>query len=413
MRPRTTLARTIHDPPAPTPYAPTIAALNDSGRAHRTEEVRRRRAAEVVRLALAGAYGVSRRCFMNNPGLSLALSALLAPGWVGIGCAPELPAPERLPPLVITHEVAPPSPTIERRFSGVTSAADSAELGFEVGGRIIEVEAIRGRRYDKGAALARLDVSTYQTDLARAQAEATRTEQDLKRVQQLFERGSSSKAQLDSAIAAQRSTAAALKNAVKRVGDGVLTMPYPGFVSEVLRERQEVVSAGTPVVRIQGEGDMEMEIGVPGDVVNSIDLGHPARVRIGRALDKEFAAKVLKVATQASEDTTYAITLSLVTEDDAVRVGLDGEATLELPNPSGATISIPAVCLVGAPDGKRFVWWLETLEDGTGRAVRRSVETGNLRPEGFVEIRTGLRGGDRIISRGVHRIEDGLRVRYE
>ena len=29
----------IHDPPATTPYAPTIAALNDSGRVHRTKEV--------------------------------------------------------------------------------------------------------------------------------------------------------------------------------------------------------------------------------------------------------------------------------------------------------------------------------------------------------------------------------------
>ena len=44
--------RSFHGPPAATSYAPTIAALN---------------AAESVRLALAGAYGVSTVCFMNNP----------------------------------------------------------------------------------------------------------------------------------------------------------------------------------------------------------------------------------------------------------------------------------------------------------------------------------------------------------
>ena len=33
-----TCPRMIHDPPATTPYAPTISALNDSGRAHRAEE---------------------------------------------------------------------------------------------------------------------------------------------------------------------------------------------------------------------------------------------------------------------------------------------------------------------------------------------------------------------------------------
>ena len=70
------LTRIIHDPPATTPYAPTIDALNDSSRAHRTKEVRLL-AAEAVRLALVGAYGVSRRCFMNNPGSNV-LSAEMA-----------------------------------------------------------------------------------------------------------------------------------------------------------------------------------------------------------------------------------------------------------------------------------------------------------------------------------------------
>ena len=53
-----------------TPYALTIAASNDSGRAHRMEEVRLH-AAEVVGLALAGGYGVSRRCFRNRSGLGV------------------------------------------------------------------------------------------------------------------------------------------------------------------------------------------------------------------------------------------------------------------------------------------------------------------------------------------------------
>ena len=48
------LPRIVHETPAATPYAPAIAALNDSGRAHRTEAVRLR-AAEAIRLALAGA----------------------------------------------------------------------------------------------------------------------------------------------------------------------------------------------------------------------------------------------------------------------------------------------------------------------------------------------------------------------
>ena len=58
---------TLHDSPVVTPYAPTIAALNEPVGAHRTEEARVR-AAEAVRLALVGAERALRRWFMNNPG---------------------------------------------------------------------------------------------------------------------------------------------------------------------------------------------------------------------------------------------------------------------------------------------------------------------------------------------------------
>ncbi len=329
-----------------------------------------------------------------------------------VACEPPPiePAPPRL---VITHEVAPPSPKIVRSFSGVTSAADSAELGFEVGGRIIELIAVRGRRYEKDAELARLDVSTYRSDLTRAEAESTRAEQELKRVQQLFERGNASKAQLDSAIATQSSAAAALRTAKKRVDDGVLTMPYPGFVAEVLRERQEVVTAGTPVLRVQGEGQMEMEIGVPRDVVGLLKIGDSAEVRLGGDNGEVYAAAVFKIATRASADTTYAITLSLKSDDEDLRAGLDGEATIELPNPEGPTTAVPSVCVVGAPDGERYVWVLEPTGAGTGTLSKRIITTGELRSGGRVEIRSGLEPGTRIVSRGVHRVEPGMTVRYE
>ncbi|MEM7236151.1 MAG: efflux RND transporter periplasmic adaptor subunit, partial [Planctomycetota bacterium] len=271
-------------------------------------------------------------------------------------CEPP-PEPEPIPPrLVLTLEVPASTPTVERSFSGVTNASDSAELGFEVAGRIIELEAVRGRRYKAGEVLARLDVSNYLEEQTRFEAEATRAAQELKRIQQLFERGNASKSQLDQVIATQRSSAAALRTAKKRVADGVLTMPYGGFVSEVLRERQEVVSAGTPIIRVQGEGKMEMEVGVPRDVVGLLKLGKEAVVRLGGSEGETIAATVSKIASRASADATYAITLSLAGGSDELRAGLDGEATFVLPNPAGSTTAIPSVCVAGSPDGGRFVW---------------------------------------------------------
>jgi len=337
--------------------------------------------------------------------IALGLAVLVGCDRTKTASEPERPRP------VVAHVVGTPSSTVERSFSGVTSAADSAELGFEVGGRIIEVAAVRGRRYTEGAVLARLDVSTYAAEQRSAQAESTRATDELKRVQQLYESDNVSRAQLDSAIAAQKRAAAALETAQKRLADGTLRMPYAGSVGEVLRESQEVVSAGTPVVRLQGEGLMEIEIGVPADVLPRMSIGLAARVTLGSLPGEMLRGAVSKISREASSDTTYAVTVQLDQNGFDLRDGLDGEVTFELPNPRGAVVMVPSTCVAALPGGDRYVW--ELVDEGAGlvRARRRSVRVGSLRPGGRLEVLEGVAPGVRLVARGVHRGEEGLQLR--
>ena len=244
-----------------------------------------------------------------------------------VGCSPDESPPPAPPRPVVVFEVAAPSATIDRSFSGATAAINSAEVAFEVSGRIESLTAVRGRRYEQGAVLAQLDVSTYQAELRSAQAEATRANEELRRIQQLFETDTASRAQFDSAIAAQRSAAANLDTAQKRVDDGTIRMPYPGVIGEVLKEEQEFASAGSPLLRIQGDGGMEMEVGVPGDLIGSIEVAMPCAVRIGSLPGVAINGVVTQISREVSRNTTYLVTLSLTPPAGIdLREGLDGEA---------------------------------------------------------------------------------------
>ena len=93
------------------------------------------------------------------------------------GCGGKKEA-EPLPPRpVITFRVTEPVAEIERSFSGVTTAAGSVQFGFEVGGRIVELNATAGKSYKKDDVLAKLDASNMETSfrLAEAQLESSRT----------------------------------------------------------------------------------------------------------------------------------------------------------------------------------------------------------------------------------------------
>jgi multidrug efflux pump subunit AcrA (membrane-fusion protein) len=56
---------------------------------------------------------------------------------------------------------------------------------------------------------------------------------------------------------------------------------------------------------------------------------------------------------------------------------------------------------------------VEEVRDGVGRAVRREVAVGGLTADGGLEILRGLVDGERVITAGVTRIQDGLEVRLD
>ncbi len=332
------------------------------------------------------------------------------------GCE-EPPKVEPIQPRkVITHTIQKPTSVIERNFSGVTQASDSVDFGFEVSGRIQSISAVKGRHYKKDEILAKLDPTSYQTEFNRATADALKASEELKRVQQLFENQNASRSQFDSAVAAQQNAQANLKKAQKSLTDCVLKMPYTGFIAEVLKDSQQVVNPGEPVFRVRGEGTTELEIGIPANIIESIKVGDETQVKLSAKPNTIFEGKITEIATQSSEDTTYAVTIALDSKGVQLREGLDGEATLTLPHPGGSVIVVPAVSVIGSPSGDQSIWLVEPIPESNpplARVKSLVVKTGALRKNGYIEVLEGASPGQVIISRGVHRVEDGMNVKIE
>ena len=344
--------------------------------------------------------------------------AVAAAGLFITACGDDETAAIAVPPRPVrTTVVEAGSPTVTRSFSGLVDSTEGTSIAFEVGGRVIEVQAKEGIRYEKGAPLARLDSSEFENQLNSARAQMTEATQSLRRVQQLFETGNSSKSQLESAIAAEKGASTNFKTAEKQVADSSLKMPYAGVIGSVGIDPQMIVSAGQAVMSIQGEGGMQFDVGVPAAVIETLKVGMDANISLGDFPDDPFAAKVDSISPQISTNTTYPVTLSFVDEDKRIRDGMDGEAQVSLPNPFGEVIRIPAGCVATTPDSGKFVWRVdkEVAADvaSLGRVQRQPVEIGALRDGGTIEILSGLEPGQIVVSRGVHRLEDGQQVSFE
>jgi multidrug efflux pump subunit AcrA (membrane-fusion protein) len=78
--------------------------------------------------------------------------------------AAAVAAPPRAPltPVAIAEVKLQPGYVVTRRFIGQVEAPGRIDLGFELGGRIVEILAQEGDRVPRGAPLARLDIAALE-----------------------------------------------------------------------------------------------------------------------------------------------------------------------------------------------------------------------------------------------------------
>lgn len=339
------------------------------------------------------------------------LAALVATLAV-VSCSKEVETPTAGPRPVYTIVVAKAEPNVSRAFSGVLSPAEGASISFEVGGRVTQVLAKTGRRYKKGDVLAKLDPRDFQIDLDAAAAKKTEAAQVEARNRLLWESKNLSDADYQASVAALRAAEASYNGAKKKVDDCTLRMPYDGTLATKSLDAQSVVSAGSAVMTLEGDSGMEFLIGIPANDIALIKREMSAQLTLGSLPGKTFSASVLSVGTQPSTNSTYPVNLSVdLKEDPAVRAGMDGEAVLALPKINGANISVPVECVVGSPPDEQFVWLIDPGESAVHTISRHLVTAGELTSGGHIEIlNESLKEGQRVVSRGVHRLSEGESV---
>jgi multidrug efflux pump subunit AcrA (membrane-fusion protein) len=111
--------------------------------------------------------------------------------------------------------------------------------------------------------------------------------------------------------------------------------------------------------------------------------------------------------------TTFPVKARLNRDAPDVRPGMAAEVHFRFDDGrSGERLEVPAFAVGEDRDG-RYVYVVEPVGDGIGRAVRREVTVGDLTAEGGLEILRGLADGERVVTAGVSRIQDGLEVRLD
>ena len=91
--------------------------------------------------------------------------------------------------------------------------------------------------------------------------------------------------------------------------------------------------------------------------------------------------------------------------EQLLKGGMIGKATFALRSTAPGALVVPRETVL-QEDGKLFVY----LVDANGRAVKRTVTLG-LTDGKMVEVRSGLKPGDKLVVSGQHRLQPSVKVK--
>ncbi|GEM_PF-346044 len=321
--------------------------------------------------------------------------------------------------------------TVRRSYTGRVQARRSSMVGFELGGKLIELSFDDGDSVDAGEEVARLDtvrLEARRRELVAAAAEASARAELVRgrfeRTQRAFDRDAATDQELDERrdeLAAAETALQRAREAVRSVevdiAKSVLSAPFDAVIARRTVDEGEVLAAGTPVYELLDRASPEARVGAPAAVAESLAVGDSASVRVrGRAIVGRVLA-LLPVTQRGTR--TIEVVIDLDAELDGLRdgdlAGFEAERRID-----SAGFWLPMEALTASARG---LWSVMVAverdgDDANGEAERvvefRQLEM--LHTDGDrVFVDGTLADGELVIVSGTHRLvaDDAVAVERE
>lgn len=318
-------------------------------------------------------------------------------------CGGEKDKKPRAVPLVEAQPIARAAFTDNLEAVGTALANEQVVLSAPVTERIEALNFADGGFVAKGQVIARLAVGQEQAELASAEATMLQARQQLERVQALKNRGFATGATLEQQVALSNAARANAQLARATIADRVIRAPFSGWVSLRTISPGAIVTAGTAIATVSDISRIKLDFTIPETRLSMIREGMTIKAVSAAWPDRPFNGTIATI-DPIIDPATRAVKVRAIlpNPDHALKPGM--LLTVSVLARQRQSLAVPELALVGDGDD-RFVF---VIEDRT--AKRMKVDTG-IRQNGLVEIIGGVKPGQAVVTEGVVKLTDGIKVR--
>jgi len=350
---------------------------------------------------------------------SIALAVLAAT--LMAGCSRPAPAPEPVRSVRVMNVVIGDAGGTHEYAAEVRARVES-QLGFRVGGKMVQRSAEVGQVVKSGQVLAQLDPGDLQlgrdaaqSALVAARVNLEQSASDFKRFKDLREQGFISAADLERRESTLKAAQAQYEQARAQAGVqgnqaaySALVAPAPGVVTAVLAEVGAVLASGTPVVRLAHDGPRDVVFSVPENGADGLRalLGQPGALKVRLWGGGVLLPATVREVAAAADPATRTFQVKADVGAAAVQLGQTAAVLIELPRLAGIT-RLPLTA-VTQQQGRTAVW---VVDPATMTVRPQPIEVAGA-DGNWVVVAGGLTAGQRVVTAGVHVLTPGQKVRF-
>lgn len=310
-------------------------------------------------------------------------------------------------------------------YSGEVRARQEADLSFRVAGKVTQRMVDVGSQVQKGQVLAVLDPTDANLQLNSAQAQldsalsVERTAKtELERYRQLLPDNAISRSQFDQ-IENQYKTArgnaqqarANLDVVSNQAAYSTLRADKSGVIVTRHIEVGQVVNAGQPIYTLAIDGEREVVVGVPEQLVNQLRVRQPVQVSLWSNAEQLLPAYIREISPAADASRTFAVRVALNNDNDSgkgnvpVNIGQSARVFITAAN-SSQQLSVPLAALTAEQQNS----YVLVFNPANATLIKKPVRIGAYGRDS-VPILEGLTGQDWVVIGGVHLLQAGQKVR--
>lgn len=301
-------------------------------------------------------------------------------------------------------------------YSGEVQAHHTADLAFRVNGKILQRHVEMGDQVQAGQVLASLDTADLQLNLAStranlnaAKADLGKATTELARIRKLHQKDFIGQSALDAAQAAHDAAAARVKAAQAQLQLSSnqthyteLSSDRAGLVVRTYAEAGQVVAAGTPVVRVAYEGELEVHTRIGETQAQTLATGTLVDIKLWAQPNNTLQGKITDISPITDATRSYLVKIKLLNPPDNIRLGMT--ADIQIANQDkGNSVLLPSSALF-QQEQQSAVWLVGDANQVTLHPVQIISYQQNS-----VSV-TGLKTDTKIIAAGVHKLHAGQTI---